>query len=79
MSPWCSEAKDLSLTLSVADDYAIDHKNPKNTGYKFSMAIYNRCGGKGPSDSITFEEAVQNLESKYQSFDFRTLSIGFDL
>ena len=68
MAPWCSEDKDLSLTLSVADDYVLDPKNPRKTGYKFSLAVYNRCGGEGVSNSITFEEAVHNLESKNISY-----------
>lgn len=70
MAPWCSEEKDLSLTLSVADDYVLDPKNPKKTGYKFSIAVYNRCGGQGVSNSITFEEAVHNLENYHHAEEF---------
>lgn len=70
MAPWCSTEMDLSLTLTVADDYAFDPKNQQNTGYGFSLAIYNRCGDKGMGKSLTFEEAIQNLENYHHAEEF---------
>ena len=49
----------MSVSLTVSSDYVYD---PKNPGYDFSLAVYNKCGQPGSGKSITFEEAVKNIE-----------------
>ena len=62
MMPWCSTDMDMTVTFEATSAYVYD---PKNPGYDFSLAVYNKCGQLDDGISISFEEAIKNLESKF--------------
>lgn len=64
IGPRCSEDLNISFTLAVPDDYEFDRNN---TGYKFSLAVYNKCGEE---KSMTFEEAIKHLEGYHHGEEF---------
>lgn len=61
---WCVTEMTLSASLTVAIDYEF---KPDMPGFDFSLAVSNDCqkpdsGSDG--NSITFEEALEHLDSK---------------
>ena len=65
-NPMCSEGTSLSVSLTTPLDYA---PNAKKEGFGFTMEVYNWCKEPGNSDgngnSITFDEAIKHLESRF--------------
>lgn len=65
--PWCSDEMTMSVTLTTASDYVYD---PKNPSYKFTLAVYNKCGQPNIGRSITFEQALENLDNYHHGEKF---------
>lgn len=67
LEPWCSDDMTMSVTLKIANNYVFD---PKNPGFDFSLAVYNKCGQHDSEKSISFEEAIKNLENYHHGEEF---------
>lgn len=67
MMPWCSTDMDMTVTFEATSAYVYD---PKNPGYDFSLAVYNKCGQLDDGISISFEEAIKNLENYHHGEKF---------
>ena len=67
----CSESASISVSLTTPLGYTLNEDKP---GFGFQLEVYNYCedpfddtdGGDG--NSITFDEAIKHLESRFKLF-----------
>ena len=68
-NPMCSESTSLSVSLTTPLGYTLNEDKP---GFGFKLEVYNYChdpdsdgGDGGDGKSITFDEAIKHLDSKF--------------
>ena len=68
-NPMCSESTSLSVSLTTPLGYTLNEDKP---GFGFELEVYNYCqdpdssgGDGGDGKSITFDEAIKHLDSKF--------------
>lgn len=58
----CSDDVMVDVALSHATGYKFNKTNPN---YKFKLNVYNKCGPKGDVVSLTFDQAIKEVDGMW--------------